>query len=443
LIVNISEGIIEKFEFNEDKKTKDFVIERDMLTKPGSVYNEEMLKKDIVRIYATQFFDDIERTIEPSTDKEGEYIVKIKVKEASTDSISIGGGVDSALGVFGSVGVSDKNFLGRGQMLGLSGMIGSGILLSDTSIKNRVNYNVELNFKEPFFLNADNSLAAKMYLRGLGSYQIPLAVEKRYGINATLTHKIKKYDNLKASLGLGIEHIKLSEGDRNKMQSIYQMRNISFSNRSKQLTGGTFFNISPSVMYSNVDNEYMPREGMVAKASFVEALGLSKIKNTNGRLVGKITKYIPVFKKSTLSLTAKGGIKVHGSNMPEVMAFGLGGPYSIRGFRMNGVGTGDSYIMGSAELQTPIPFFDRFKYDVLKNMRFAVFADAGKVFDPTISAKLYDRPLSAISAGIGLRIYIPGVGPISIDYAVPFTHVGAYNHRGGYFTFGTSGLYDY
>lgn len=442
LIININEGVIEKFEFNEDKKTKDFVIERNMLTKAGGVYNEELLKKDIVRIYATQLFDDIERTIEPSPDKEGQYIVKIKVKESSSDNITIGGGVDSALGVFGSVGINNKNFLGRGQFLGISGMLGSGILLSDSSIKNRVNYNIELNFREPYFLNENNSLAAKMYFRGLGSYQVPLAVEKRLGINGTITRKISKYDNLKASLGLGIEHIHLSEGDRDKIQSMYHMRNISFSERSKQLTGGTFLNISPSIIYSNLDDEYMPRNGMIAKASFNEAVGISRIKNTNGRLAGKITKYIPLFKKSSLALTARAGLKVHGDNMPEVMAFGLGGPYTIRGFRMNGVGTGNSFVMGSAEIQTPIPFFDRFKYDILKNMRFAVFADAGKVFSPTISAKLYDRPLSAISAGIGLRIYIPGVGPISIDYAVPFTHVGAYNHRGGYFTFGTSGLYD-
>lgn len=441
-IVNISEGIIQKFEFNEDKKTKDYVIERNMLTKPGSVYNEELIKKDITRIYATQIFDDIERTIEQCPDKEGEYIVKIKVKESSSDSISIGGGVDSALGIFGSLGISDRNFLGRGQYLGLSGMIGSGILLSDASIKNRMNYNIELNFREPYFLNADNSLASKIYYRDLGSYQIPLAIERRFGINGVVTHKVKGHDNLRTSLGLGYEHISLSEGDWNKISSIFRARAMNISDRSKQLTGGSFLNISPSITYSNVDDETMPRKGMIAKASFIEALGLSRTKNTNGRLAGKITKYIPVFKKSTLALTGKGGIKVHGNDMPEVMAFSLGGPYSIRGFRMNGVGSGSSFLMGSAELQTPIPFFDRFKYDILKNMRFAFFVDAGRVYGPTTSSKLYDRPLSAVSMGVGLRIYVPKVGPISLDYALPLTHVGKYNPNGGYFTFGTFGLYD-
>ena len=126
--------------------------------------------------------------------------------------------------------------------------------------------------------------------------------------------------------------------------------------------------------------------------------------------------------------------------MPEVMAFNLGGPYTIRGFKMSGVGTGTSFLMGSAELTTPLPFLDNLKYEVFKKSRFAFFVDAGRVFDETISSKLYDRPLGAITAGIGLRIYIPTIGNINIDYGIPLTNPGLYGNRGGYFTFGTNGI---
>ena len=441
LFVTISEGKIAEIKFDEDKKTKDFVIKRNMLTQAGNIYNEEVIKKDLSRIYATQIFDDVERIIEPSSNSD-EYIVRIKVKESSSNSVSIGGGVDSGLGIFGSIGVNEKNFLGRGQYIGLSGMIGSGILLNDASIKHRVNYQLELNFKEPHFINADNSLLSKLYYRDLGSYQIPLAVERRFGLKTNIVHKVKNKDYLTTGLGVGFEHIHLSEGDYNKIASIYSLRNISISKRAKQLTGGSFLNITPSVTYNTLDDNIMPRSGTYAQASFNEAFSISNAKNTNGRLIGKVTKYFPVFKKSTLSLTAKGGIKVHGDKMPEIMAFSLGGPYSVRGFRMSGVGTGEAFAAASAELLTPIPFFERFKYDILKNMRFAFFVDAGKVFDPTVTSKLYDRPLHAISAGIGIRVYIPGMGPIAVDYALPFTHVGQYNSKHGYFTFGTPGLYD-
>ena len=109
---------------------------------------------------------------------------------------------------------------------------------------------------------------------------------------------------------------------------------------------------------------------------------------------------------------------------------------------MSGVGSGDSFLMGSVELQTPIPFMDRFKYQVLKNLRLAFFFDAGKIWDPTITSTLYDRPCSAITAGVGLRVNIPGMGPIAVDYGLPLTNVGHYNKQHGYFTFGTGGLYD-
>ena len=55
-------------------------------------------------------------------------------------------------------------------------------------------------------------------------------------------------------------------------------------------------------------------------------------------------------------------------------------------------------------------------------MRFTVWADAGKVFDGTVSNTLYDRPEYAVSAGVGLEVFIPGMGPLSIDYGIPLTN---------------------
>jgi len=73
-------------------------------------------------------------------------------------------------------------------------------------------------------------------------------------------------------------------------------------------------------------------------------------------------------------------------------------------------------------------------------MRLTFFVDTGKVFDPTISNVLYDRPLHAITAGIGLRVSIPGIGPMSIDYGIPLINPGRYGSENGYFTFGAGGL---
>ncbi len=442
LIFSISEGIIDKILIEGNKKTKDYVIARNIMTQPGTVYNENYLKEDLSRVYSTKIFKEVNREIYPS-ETEGEYNVKVVVEEDSPNSLALGGGIDNGLGAFGSLSYTENNFLGRGQKLSLSGILGSGILLSDASIKNRMNYQLELSFFEPYFLNADNSLLSKLYYRDFGSWQVPLAIERRFGLSTTVEHKVRGYNNLSTNFTAGFENISLSEGDFNKISQMYALRNLDIKNRAKELTGGFFINLAPGVKYSTLDSDENPREGIVASAKFMEALSLSDFKNTNGRLAGGVTKYFPVRKKSSFSLTARGGVKVHGDDMPEVMAFRLGGPYSIRGFRMSGVGTGDSFIMGSAELATPLPFVDRLKWEFLHKMRLTFFVDAGKVFDPTISSELYDRPLSAITAGIGLRVYVPGVGPISIDYGVPITNPGDYGSRGGYFTFGTGSMNTY
>lgn len=443
LSFTIWEGIINKIEIAGNERTKDYIISRNIMTQAGTVYNEEVLKKDLAKIFSTQIFDEVNREIKPSEENVGTYDVTVIVVEKTTNSVGFGGGIDTGLGAFGSISLREDNFLGKAQKVSLSGIIGSGILLNDASIKNHMNYQVELSFFEPHFLNADNSLMSKLYFREMGSWNIPLAVERRIGFRTGVEHKVKDIDNLTTSFTAGVEHIGLKEGDYNKISQLYQMHNLDIKNRAKQLSDGFFVHLTPGIRYSNLDDVEVPREGIVAQAQFNEAIGLSDFNHTNGRLSGAVTRFFPVFKKSSISLTGRAGIKVHGDDMPEIMVYRLGGPYSIRGFRMNGVGAGDSFVMGSAELATPLPFVDKLKWDIFKKMRLTFFVDAGKVFDPTITNVLYDRPLHAITAGVGLRLYVPGIGPMSIDYGLPLINPGDYGSKHGYFTFGSGGLNGY
>lgn len=436
----IYEGAINNINISGNEKTKDFIIKRNMHTKIGDIYNEEILKKDLTNVFSTQIFEEVNRDIKPSEENEGSYDITIIVKEKSSNSVGFGGGIDTGLGAFGSISLREDNFRGLGQKVSLSGILGSGVLLSDASIKNHMNYQAELSFFEPYFLNADNSLMSKIYFREMGSWTVPLAIERRIGASVGVEHKIKGNDKISTSFTAGIEHINLKEGDFNKISSLYKIHNLNIADRAKQLDGGFYFNLSPGIRYSSLDSIENPREGIIAQARFTEALGVTDFNRTHGRLNGAITKFFPVFKKSSFSLTAKGGIKVHGDDMPEVLAYRLGGPYTIRGYRMNGVGTGESFLMGTAELATPLPFVEKLKWDVFKKMRLTFFVDAGKVFNPTVTNVLFDRPEHAITAGIGLRVYIPGVGPISIDYGLPITNPGSYGSEHGYFTFGSGGM---
>ncbi len=440
LNLSITEGKINSISISGNEKTKEYVIERNIMTEPGSVYNENQMKQDLVRLYSTQAFKDVNRSIEASPEDPDKYDITIELKEQRTASVSVGGGLDSATGVFGSLGITDNNFRGRNQRVSVSGMVGSGVLMSDSSILNRVNYQGEISFFEPHFLNADNSLMSKIYYRDLGSYQIPLATERRIGLEGTIAHRLKTNKRISSTLTLGGEYVDFTEGDRAKITSLYNAHGLNIADRAKELEGGFFLKIAPGLSYDSRDSAINPRHGVIASVRYEEAFGLDEFNKTNGRLTGMAKKYIPVAKKSSLTFTGRGGLKVHGTNMPEFMAYRLGGPYTVRGYKVNGVGTGTSFIMGSAELATPIPFVDKLKLAFLQNLRVTFWVDAGTVFNPTTTSILYDRPLHAITAGVGLKLNMPGVGPLSVDYGFPLTNPGPNGNKNGYFTFGVGDM---
>lgn len=437
--ISIKEGTINRILISGNEKTKDYVIERNVLTEPGQVYNENLLKEDLVRLYATQAFKDVTREIEP-TDDPDKYDITINIEEQRTASISVGGGIDSVTGVFGSVGIADNNFMGRNERISLNGIAGTGVILNDSSIKRRMNLQAELSYFKPYFYNADTSLMSKIFYRDFGSYQVPLAIERRIGAEATVAHRMKFNKHVTGTFSLGLENIDVSEGDGKKISELYSRYNIPISERARQLDGGLFLSLSPALLYDTRDSATVTRKGTMASLRFDEEFGVLDFDKTHGKLTGMVKQYIPVGKKSSLSFTAKGGGKIHGDNMPEVMAYRLGGPYTIRGFKMSGVGTGDAFIMGSAEFATPIPFLDRTRINFLNNLRFTVWADAGKIFNPSITDKIYDRPLYAVSAGVGLKLYVPGMGPLSIDYGIPLTNPGSNGNNNGYFTFGVGDI---
>lgn len=437
--ISIKEGLIDKIMIEGNEKTKDYIVARNILTEPGMIYNENLIKEDLVRLYATQAFKDVTREIEPSEDIPDAYDITIKVTEQRSVSISVGGGLDTVTGVFGSMGISENNFRGRAERISLTGLVGTGVILNDSSVKDHMNIQAELSYFKPYFFNADTSLNTRLFFRDFGSYQIPLAIERRYGAEMTVAHRLKWNRHATATFSLGLEDVNVKEGDFKAISKLYRTYNVPLSERAKQLEGGMFLSLSPAILYDTRDSATVTRHGTMASLRFDENIGLNGLSKTHGKLTGMIKQYIPIAKKSSLSFTAKGGGAIHG-NIPEVMAYRLGGPYTIRGFKMSGVGTGNTFIMGSAEFATPIPFMDRTRIAFLNNIRFTMWVDAGKVFDGTVSNKIYDRPMYAVSTGVGLKVFIPGMGPLSIDYGIPLTNGGRNASKHGYFTFGVGDL---
>ncbi len=432
--VEIAEGHIKSIDFVGNNKTKDFVIRRNILSEPGTIYNENLIKADLMRLYATQAFKDVNRTIVKDETTRDSYDITIQLEEQRTGQITLGGGIDTATGFFLNAGYSENNFLGNGQRLAFSALAGTGMMMADSSVVTRANIQTELSFFEPRLKGTDISMMTKLFFRDFASYQIPLAIEQRFGGEMVFSKQLENHKNVTASLGLGIENLNVREGDQMKTMYSFLTNGIPITERAKQLRGGLFATISPALTYDSRDSAMFARKGTYANVRFDQAIGITKLNNSFSKVSGTVKQYIPVANKSTIILTAKAGGKIVG-NMPEAYAFRLGGPYTIRGFNISGVGTGNSFMMASGELQTPLFFLDRIKSaPFLNNVKAAFFVDAGRVFGESITDKIYKRPISAITAGVGLRVFIPGVGPLSIDYGMPLT--GTKGSRAGLVTFG-------
>lgn len=441
--LTIDEGIINSIIVKGNKKTKDFVIKRNILLEEGGAYNEKLLKQDLMRLYSTQAFKNVTRDIEQDETNPDKYNITINLEEQRTGQISLGGGVDTATGLFGTAGFSDNNFRGRGQKLSANFLAGTGVIMSDNSMLDHANWQAEISFFEPMIKNTDNSFLAKAFYRDFASYQVPLAIERRIGTDFIVSRPIKKYKNLTGSFTLGGEYIRVKEGDGNQIKALYAAHNIPISERAKQLDGGLFLNLAPSLVYDTRDKLFAPRSGSLASLKFQQAIGLEDLGQSHGKVMASLKQYfaVPGTKKASFSLTAKAGGVLYG-DMPETLGYRLGGPYSVRGFKMSAVGTGEGFVMGSAELLLPLPFVDRVeKLKFLDNVRFTVFADAGQIFDESVSNKIYDRPLHAITAGVGLKLYVPGMGPMSIDYGIPLTNPHSRASKHGVFSFGVGEMY--
>lgn len=433
--IDINEGVIESIKIKGNVKTKDFVVKRNMLTSTGTPYNENILKQDISRIFNTQAFSDVRRVITASPDNPDKYQLTVEVDEKRTGAVSFGGGIDTTTGLFGSMGYSDNNFRGVGQRLSTNFTAGTGVMLNNSDTIKRAAIQMEANFVEPRLKQTLNSLELSAFARDYASFQIPLGIERRIGSEMQLSRPIKRVPNLAGSIGLGVESVKIREGDAGEIASIFSEKGIDIGERAKQLQGGTFVSLGPSLVYDTRNNILNPTSGWIATTSFKESIAVSGASGSFGKFEIGARKYIPIGKKSTFTIGAKTGTQVIG-NMPEFATFRLGGANTIRGFREGAVGNGRGYMLASAEARTPIPFIDKvIKVNFVKNMRTAFFLDAGTVFRESLANNLFDKPGYGVTAGMGLRVSVPGLGPVKVDYGYPLTFIGD-RKRTGRFTFG-------
>lgn len=415
VVIKVNEGKLHKITFQGNKKTKDFVIRRAMAQKEGEVYNEKTVQADMKRIFSTQTVSDVRRVVKASTEVPDEYDLVIETDEKKTGTVSLGGGLDTGTGVFGSAGYNDPNFMGRGYNLSVMGSVGSGVIGNAATVVRRRTLQFQTSFYNPSLFETKNSLGTQAYARQFGSFNVPYAIESRYGGGVTLGRPLESIPNTAASLGLSFESIHLSEGYADRVAS----HGVSTATRKNQLEGGSFVYLDPSIYYDSRNNRFDPNSGYYISLADRVALGFGGQSNSYSNVTGDIRRYMRVTDNTTFAIQGRGGYNYLG-NIPDFNKFRMGGPFDVRGFQVGSLGIGDHYMMGSAEIRTKVPFLKKLKkYPIYDMLQVAMFADAGQLFGRGSTDDNYGRRGFGASAGLGIRLNLPYLGPLRFDFGVP------------------------
>ena len=119
LTVKINEGTLEGYAVKGNKKTKDYVILREMRQKVGEPFNAKLARRSMDRVYNLGFFEDVNVKMNPGVEPNA-IIMEVNVKERRTGTFGIGAGYSTRDGLLGSVTVSDTNFRGTGDAVSVT-----------------------------------------------------------------------------------------------------------------------------------------------------------------------------------------------------------------------------------------------------------------------------------------------------------------------------------
>ena len=141
---------IRKISIIGNERTLDSVIRRNIRLAEGDAFVSSRIARSKTLIGNLGFFSNVEIK-EVSTNKEGYSDLLVQVAETSTGEISFGGGYSSQVGGILSLGVAEKNFLGKGQNISLNARFS----------ERESNYTA--SFAEPYLFNRDLHGSANIF----------------------------------------------------------------------------------------------------------------------------------------------------------------------------------------------------------------------------------------------------------------------------------------
>ena len=391
---------IRNVQISGNDRTVDRVVRRELYLTEGNLYSRTDLQDSKDALKRTSYFDEVE--IEEQRVGANQVDLLVKVKEASTGSISGGIGYGSSDGLLLNASVSDTNVFGSG----LKGVI--SVDRSDNELSGQI------GLTNPRLFDSEYSLGGTLYAN---DYSWNNYDEKSYGLNVVVGRKLTR--NLSASLGYIIEQSRIS-GLSDVLKTVGYKDGKSLKS-----------SLIPSITYNSTDDYYLPRTGIIASTSleFAGVGGDEKFlkSRTNFNWYQGIREWVDYdlifrFKSSFGKIWDRGWVPIN-------ERLYLGGIRNLRGFESRTVSPkvkvssgswyetgGDTSFNSSAELSFPL--IERVK------MRGVLFVDYGvirgriaNVTAPGI-VDYIDGRISRYSVGAGIEWVTP-MGPLQLIFAKP------------------------
>jgi len=371
-----------------NSRTLDSVVRREIFLAPGDLYSLTDMQDSKNGLKRTGYFDDA--TIDEKRLTSDKMDLIVKLKEAPTGNIMVGGGYGSYDGLMINTGINDKNVFGSGLALGFN------VNLS------KMQTDFDLSLTNPRFRDSQYSLGGDLFSRMFIAYDY---TQNTTGVGLSTGKQLTRTTAI--SMGYQYATIKYSALSPNAL-AVAATNPALYTNTSKS-------SVIPAISFDNTDDYYVPRHG-IATGTSLEVAGAGaqekfvKSYSTFSYFYGleELTNWDAIFRYK-----ARLGWFVNSNNISIGERFYMGGIGSVRGFQINSVGTKDSlgnYLgdtkMFSESLEFSIPLIAEAK------MRFLTFLDAGMIGTGAIN----EHGRQSIGAGIE---WLSPVGPIQIYYSKP------------------------
>jgi outer membrane protein insertion porin family len=370
----------ERINIHGNTKTRDKVIRRELKVCEQELYSSSRLKRSVSDLLRMDYFEDVK--VKPQKGSaEDKMILDIEVVEKPTGTFTFGGGYSGVDGLYVMASVSERNFLGRGQILEFSVQTGGSAR------------QYTFGFTEPWLF--DIPLSA-----GIDAYKMERDYDDydRDSYGGGLRAGYPLLDYTRGYIKYAYDVSTIDNISPIASPYIYPGRNVESS-------------VSLSVVYDSRNRQFNPSDGsrhsITLKYSGLGGnIGYTKATAETGW-------YFPLFWDTVGFLHGEGGYIWERSDkyLPDYERFYLGGINSVRGFDWREISPviGDDIEIGGTEF---VQFNVEYLFPIIKESGLIglIFYDAGNAWadEGTSDSGLRD------SYGFGIRWFSP-MGPLRLE----------------------------